>query len=182
MIGVQLITGAVGEELGWRGYLLPRLRVDLGAIGAGWTMAVLWSAWHVPAFFTPGMPHPTMPMMWALTTVLLFGVFLAFVFFRAGETIGAPLLAHVSFNIMSGLGGAQLSSPVLWRTLAGTFAVVAFITLVASPRPAPGPSTGGGGPPPSEWSLPKAWHSRPPSAGDAERPRSPPEAHPDLLL
>jgi membrane protease YdiL (CAAX protease family) len=44
MIGAQVITGAVGEELGWRGYLLPRIRLHLGALGAAWTMAVLWGA------------------------------------------------------------------------------------------------------------------------------------------
>ena len=134
MIGVQVITGAVGEELGWRGYLLPRLRLHLGALGAAWTMAVLWSLWHLPAFFTPGMPHQTMPMIWALLAILFFGVFLAFVFVRAGESIWAPMLAHLSFNIMSGLGGAQLSSVVFWRTLAGALAAVAVITLVASRR------------------------------------------------
>ena len=137
MIGVQVITGAVGEELGWRGYLLPRLRLHLGALGAAWTMAVLWSLWHLPAFFTPGMPHRTMPMIWALLTVLFFGVFLAYVFFRGGESIWAPLLAHLSFNIMSGLGGAQLSSVVFWRTLAGALAAVAFITLVVSRQRTP---------------------------------------------
>jgi uncharacterized protein len=137
MVGVQVVTGAVGEELGWRGYLLPRLRGHLGAVGAGWAMAALWSLWHLPAFFTPGMPHQTMPMHLALLATLFFGVFLAFVFVRAGESIWAPMLAHLSFNIVSGLGGAQLSSVPFWRTLAGTLAAVAFLTLLASRRPSP---------------------------------------------
>src|SRR5262249_28276424 len=51
-IGLQVVTGAVGEELGWRGFLLPRLAQRLREMRSAWTMAILWSLWHVPAFFT----------------------------------------------------------------------------------------------------------------------------------
>ncbi len=57
MIIFQIITGAVGEELGWRGFLLPRLGKRLGALKAAWLMAVLWSLWHVAAFYFPGTPQ-----------------------------------------------------------------------------------------------------------------------------
>jgi len=79
MIGLQVVTGAVGEELGWRGFLLPRLAKRLGEIKSGWVMAILWSLWNLPAFFTPGLPHRTMPIMSTLLTIGFFGVFLAFV-------------------------------------------------------------------------------------------------------
>jgi membrane protease YdiL (CAAX protease family) len=58
-IGMQIITGAVGEELGWRGFLLPRLRKYYGPVTAAWVMGSLWSLWHVPAWLTPWLPHPT---------------------------------------------------------------------------------------------------------------------------
>jgi membrane protease YdiL (CAAX protease family) len=127
MVGVQLMTGAVGEELGWRGYLLPRLGERLGVIRAAWLMAMLWSLWHLPAFFTPGMPHQTMPMALVLPSIVLFGLFLAFVFRRNGGSIIATVVAHLFFNIVSGLGGVQLTSGVFWGTLTGLFGVVAIL-------------------------------------------------------
>ena len=45
---MQVITGAVGEELGWRGFLLPRLGERMGAAAAAWVMGILWRLWHVP--------------------------------------------------------------------------------------------------------------------------------------
>jgi uncharacterized protein len=134
MIGVQMITGAVGEELGWRGFLLPRLGKRFGEIRAAWVMGILWSMWHVPAFFTPGLPHQTMPIVSTLLFIVLFGVFLAFVFNRTGASVSTTILAHLSLNVMTGLGGAQLSSVVFWRTLVVVFGAFTIFTIVTPDR------------------------------------------------
>src|SRR5215217_5612259 len=44
------LTFSLGEELGWRGYLLPQL------LSIGWTRAMVlvglvWAAWHMPLIF-----------------------------------------------------------------------------------------------------------------------------------
>ena len=130
MIGLQVITGAVGEELGWRGFLLPRLGQRFGTAAAAWTMGVLWAAWHIPAWFNPNLPHPTMPFVTTMVCTACLGVFLAFVFNRCGESVMATMLAHLSFNIATGFGGAQLSAHVLWLTLAGIFGVLALMATV----------------------------------------------------
>jgi uncharacterized protein len=132
MIGLQLVTGAVGEELGWRGFLLPRLGQRFGEAGAAWTMALLWSLWHLPAYFTPGMPHQLMPMLPSLLSVALFGVFLAFVFNRAGQSVLATIAAHLSLNVMLGLGGMRVSSPSFWWSLAGVLGSIAVFTTMQS--------------------------------------------------
>jgi membrane protease YdiL (CAAX protease family) len=41
-----------------------------------------------------------------------FGVFMAFVFYRAGESVIATILAHLSLNISTAMGGVRLSSVV----------------------------------------------------------------------
>jgi membrane protease YdiL (CAAX protease family) len=132
MVLVQLLTGAVGEELGWRGFLLPRLGKPLGEMTAAWVMAILWSLWHVAGFFVPGMPHQIMPPISTLLFIALFGFFLAFVFNRAGESVVATIVAHLSLNIATGIGGVQLSSIVFWRTLVVLFGTLALLIIIAS--------------------------------------------------
>lgn len=47
------VTLSLGEELGWRGYLLPRL-LPLGRTRALLITGLVWAAWHLPLiFFTP---------------------------------------------------------------------------------------------------------------------------------
>ncbi len=41
------LVPALGEELGWRGWLLPKL-MPLGAIPAILTSGVIWGLWHTP--------------------------------------------------------------------------------------------------------------------------------------
>jgi CAAX protease family protein len=132
VIILQLITGAVGEELGWRGFLLPRLGRLTGTTAASWIMGVLWSLWHVPAFYDPTLPHYFMPMPVVLPFVAFFGVFMGFMFNRAGGSVPATMAAHLSLNIMTALGGASLTSSVFWGVLALLFGVTAISMTLKS--------------------------------------------------
>ena len=129
---VQIITGATGEELGWRGFVLPRLRAGIGSTGAAVAMGLLWALWHVPAFYTPGMPHRFMPMWPMLTLIALFGVFLAALFYRSGDSVLPTMAAHISLNVILGIGGVNLASVAFWIAMAVLTAPIAVATLVRS--------------------------------------------------
>src|SRR3546814_5546144 len=43
--------GALGEELGWRGFALPRLLELMDARRASLLLGLVWAVWHLPAFF-----------------------------------------------------------------------------------------------------------------------------------
>ena len=56
-VASHLLTGALGEELGWRGYLLPHL---VPAIGRRWGIVltgVLHGLWHMPIIFLTPLYH-----------------------------------------------------------------------------------------------------------------------------
>ena len=43
-----------GEEMGWRGYVLPRLQSKFNALVSSLLLGVIWSVWHLPKFFGTG--------------------------------------------------------------------------------------------------------------------------------
>lgn len=49
-----IVAGALGEELGWRGFGQPRLQRSVGALGAAIVIGILWSTWHLWSVAVPG--------------------------------------------------------------------------------------------------------------------------------
>ncbi len=45
-----LFQGPLGEELGWRGFLLPRLLTKYSPLLAGVIVGFVWAAWHINMF------------------------------------------------------------------------------------------------------------------------------------
>lgn len=48
---LPLLTYAIFEEIGWRGFLLPLLQQKYNAWIATISLTVIWALWHIPFFF-----------------------------------------------------------------------------------------------------------------------------------
>jgi uncharacterized protein len=49
-----IILPGLGEEPGWRGFALPRLQRQYGALLGALILGVLHALWHLPVYFIPG--------------------------------------------------------------------------------------------------------------------------------
>ncbi|MFD3157331.1 CPBP family intramembrane glutamic endopeptidase [Haloimpatiens sp. FM7330] len=48
---VMIFGGPVGEELGWRGFVLPKLEKKVNPFISSIILGVIWTCWHIPMFY-----------------------------------------------------------------------------------------------------------------------------------
>jgi membrane protease YdiL (CAAX protease family) len=51
-----LFVLVIGEEIGWRGFLLRHLLHERSPLAAAILVGAVWALWHTPLYFIPGMP------------------------------------------------------------------------------------------------------------------------------
>ena len=93
----------MGEELGWRGFLLPRL-MPLGQWKALIISGSIWGLWHAPAI-AQGHNYPDHPILGILLMTvfcILLGIIIGWMYLKARSPWVAAL-AHGSINAWAGL-------------------------------------------------------------------------------
>ena len=111
------LTFSLGEELGWRGYLLPQL------LSIGWTRAMVlvglvWAAWHMPLIFLTPLYHAdgnkliVVPLF--VGTIVAASFFFGYLRLWTGSVWPASL-AHTAHNAAWAILGAftLTSNPVV---------------------------------------------------------------------
>lgn len=100
---VGFVSGPLFEEPGWRGFALPHLQAQMGALRGTLLLGALWSAWHLPQFLVPewaqenGGLSPTLVVTFLLMVVAIAPV-LTWVFNRTNGSLFLAMLAHSSIN------------------------------------------------------------------------------------
>jgi membrane protease YdiL (CAAX protease family) len=127
-----LVT-SLGEEIGWRGYALPKLQERYGLLVAALLVGLAWSAFHWPAFAA----NPDAPWAYVLVSTALFtalGVVLAFGFDVTGQSLPIVVIAHAAFNTVSVgvMPLAETGVPLLAFTVTAVVAWLVAGGLVAA--------------------------------------------------
>jgi membrane protease YdiL (CAAX protease family) len=97
------IVFTMGEELGWRGFLLPRL-MPLGQWKALLISGTIWGVWHAPVI-AQGYNYPDHPILGILLMTVfctLFGIIIGWMYLNTRSPWVAAL-GHASLNAWAGL-------------------------------------------------------------------------------
>jgi uncharacterized protein len=115
-----LATYGFGEELGWRGYLLPRLQRDRSAWSATVILWSIWATWHAPSFFYLHTASSFGMLVGFLLGVLAGAIFLTWLYNSSGGSILIVAVWHGLFDYVtactackSGLIAATVSTLVM---------------------------------------------------------------------
>ncbi len=119
---------ALGEEIGWRGYMLPRL-FSFGVVPAMMIVGFLHGVWHLPLMLTTDYYHntgnPLLVVPLFLVTLTLAGVFFGFIRIWTGS-VWAVAIAHAAANtaweIMTEM--TQTKSPLVLEYIGGESGVI----------------------------------------------------------
>jgi membrane protease YdiL (CAAX protease family) len=91
--------GPLGEELGWRGYALPRLLAGrLSTLASAIVLGVIWGVWHLPAFFVAGTAqHDTgMGIVWLILGTIMSSVVMTWLYLRTKAMFWPPGCSCIS--------------------------------------------------------------------------------------
>lgn len=96
---VQLFSGPLSEEAGWRGFALPRLEARHTALVSSLILGVLWTFWHLPLFFLTGAAQRGIPFPIYLVLITTLTIYLTWLYNNTHGSLLITTLAHASFNL-----------------------------------------------------------------------------------
>lgn len=97
------IFTALGEEIGWRAYALPRLQSYFSPFISSLILGLVWAFWHLPLFWMTGNFHQQLPVSWFLLQVLGSTFLYTWMYNRTNGSLLIVLLFHTSSNAAVGL-------------------------------------------------------------------------------
>ena len=128
------LSGAFGEELGWRGYALPRVQSRFWALSAALIIGVIQTAWHLPLFAS----LPSTPLVPLIVGYMGLGILATWVFNNTRGSVLMTMLLHASFNTNAGFFGAMFVGADLvrmsWLLAAGWCVAAIVVVVIAGPK------------------------------------------------
>jgi uncharacterized protein len=122
---LELAIVGIGEELGWRGWLLPTLLArGCSPLGASLRVGALWGIWHVPIL----LQGPTVALAFVVTTVGL-SILHTALWLRTLGSVLVAAAAHAACN-----ASFEMLPGIRWTSVAIVSSVCALVVASAEFR------------------------------------------------
>lgn len=94
LVATAVIIG-IFEEVGWRGFALPRMQRDHSALWAALVLGVIWALWHLPELVSDPSERELVPYLLA---VLAYSVLITWLYNSTEGSLPLVILFHAAIN------------------------------------------------------------------------------------
>lgn len=117
-----------GEEIGWRGFALPRLTEKFGLTLSTLLLGALWAGWHLPLFFVKEADKFGQSFLLYLLQVMAVSIALGYLYWKTNGSLLLCMLLHAAMNntrhIVSSLSPGATDPFGLSQSLVGWLTVI----------------------------------------------------------
>ena len=122
---VFALPSALGEELGWRGFALPRLQAKYNALVSSIMLGLFWAVWHIPMWIANNIMGLDLLKLGVSTTIC--AIIFTWVYNNTGGSLLLAWLFHASLTIT----GYFLQTPLTLTDDILKWGVIILIVVMA---------------------------------------------------
>ena len=130
VLALILFIFAIPEELGWRGYALPKLLEHRSPLVAGLIVGVLWGSLHL-ALHLPGMTYAGLPLLPTLFQLIGLSVLITWLYTRTGGNVLLTSLFHAAQSFFVIVNEGIPPTQLVWL-MAGVYLGLAIIIVIVA--------------------------------------------------
>jgi membrane protease YdiL (CAAX protease family) len=119
----------LGEELGWRGFALPRLEQVLPPRSATLVLALAWGIWHAPMFFVVGSLQAREPVWLFGLAIFAWSCIHTVLYHHSRPGVVPNLLFHGCANVALNLVEVPAQSQAALAASYALFGLAAWFLL-----------------------------------------------------
>ena len=99
-----LYAGPLGEELGWRGFLLPKLQKSYSNLNSAIIIGFIWFIWHIPLWWAPfgtlvsGEPISLISVFTYFIMLICLSIIITWLVINSKGSVLIAILFHLSIN------------------------------------------------------------------------------------
>ena len=99
-----LYAGPLGEELGWRGFLLSEFQKKNSNLKSAIIIGFIWFIWHIPLWWAPfgtlvsGEPISLIPVITYFTMLICLSIIITWLVINSKGSVLIAILFHLSIN------------------------------------------------------------------------------------
>ncbi|PFB58614.1 CPBP family intramembrane glutamic endopeptidase [Bacillus cereus] len=128
-----IVSGPLGEELGWRGFALMELQKKYSPLKSSIIIGFWWGMWHLPIWFTTSftgfilIKYILFFMIAIISTTIIMTTF-----YNLNRNLIIPIIIHFFFNFFIGIINGQLIELIMYNAM--FYLIVAVLIIIINPN------------------------------------------------